>query len=264
MQEDLIVLLEWLNANGINDIFNDNVCINDVEEVDTEKKEVRNLNTFVKALAQQQKEITHLNPIFGQISEIKSFADKLNNIDDITKFINSSNIYNNFKESATNTIIFNGNINSKILIINDLPNSDNDVSGNVFDGENSILLENMMKSINLTKDDYCLLNSFFWRLPGDRSPIKEELEVCKPFIEKIISIMKPSLIIFTGNYSLSTIFKNNTNLISVRGKILDYTNCYLQDNIKITAIYSPTFLIKNKIKKRDTWQDLLKIKNFLN
>ena len=83
-------------------------------------------------------------------------------------------------------------------------------------------------------------------------------------MEKIIALINPKLIIFTGNYSLSTLFENNKNLISVRGKFCDYTNCYMQNSIKITATYGVNFLLKNPIKKRDVWVDLIKIDNFLN
>ena len=67
MQEDLVVLLEWLNANGISDIFNEEITknTNEFEEQTTAKT----LNNFVKALAKQQKEVRNLNPIFGQINE---------------------------------------------------------------------------------------------------------------------------------------------------------------------------------------------------
>lgn len=261
MQEDLVVLLEWLNANGISDIFDEEIGRNSIHAV--EEITPRTLNNFVKALAEQQKEVKNLNPFFSRINEVKKYADQLNSIGDIVKFVNSSDIYSSFKKSASNTIIIDGNVNSKILIINDLPNDIDDEKGFIFSGDCDILFKNMMKSIGLTYNDYCMVNSFFWRLAGGRNPIKEELEICKPFVEKIISIINPKLVIFTGNYSISTLFENNKNLISIRGKFLDYTNCYIHDSVKITATYSPNFLLKNKNKKSDAWSDLLMIEEFL-
>lgn len=261
MQEDLVVLLEWLNANGISDIFNEEIGKNNINTI--EETTPKTLNNFVKALAEQQKEVRNLNPFFNRINEVKKYADQLNSINDIVKFINSSDIYDSFKKSASNTIIINGNVNSKILIINDLPNDIDDENGFIFSGDCDVLLKNMMKSINLEPNNYCIINSFFWRLAGGRNPIKEELEICKPLVEKIISIINPKLIIFTGNYSISTLFENNKNLISVRGKFLDYTNCYMHNNIKITATYGPNFLLKNKNKKGDVWSDLLSVVDFL-
>ena len=263
MQEDVVILLEWLNANGISELFNDEICNNSSNENDNKIKK-NTTTSMIEALAEQQKEIKSYNQILGKTSEIKNIIDQINTITKIIEFVNNSEFYNNFRTTASNTIVFNGNQNSDIMIINDLPNDLDDIDGNIFSGDSGILLNNMMKSINIEKSNYCLLNCFFWRLPGNRSPIKEELEICKPLVEKIISIIKPKLIIFTGNYSISTIFENNKTLVSTRGKFFDYTNCYLQNNIKITATYSPIFLMKNKIKKRDAWQDLLKIKDFLN
>ena len=259
MKEDLVVLLEWLNANGVSDIFNEQVADDTVNTANRPKT----LNGFVKALAEQQKEIKHLNPIFCEINKIRGYADQINDIDSITEFIKNSDIYDNFRKSATNTVILNGNKKSKILVINDLPNDDDDINGEVVSGDGGLLLQSMLKSIDISGNDYCLLNSFFWRLPGNRTPIKEELEVCKPFVEKLIHLIDPKLIIFTGNYSISTIFENNKTLISLRGKFADYTNCYMRNSIKITATYGANFLLKNKAKKRDVWHDLLEISNFL-
>lgn len=262
MQEDLVVLLEWLNANGISDIFNEE--INKTTTNTTEEEPMpKTLNNFVKALAEQQKEVRNLNPFFSRIGEVKKYADQLNSLDNIVNFIQHTDIYECFRKSATNTIIVNGNIQSNVLIINDLPSDIDDETGCIFGGDCGVLFENMMKSINVIKNDYCIINSFFWRLAGGRTPIKEELEICKPFVEKIISIINPQLIIFTGNYSISTIFENNKTLISVRGKFLDYSNCYMYNNVKITATYNPNFLLKNKNKKRDAWDDLVKIGEFL-
>lgn len=262
MQDDLVVLLEWLNANGINEIFNNDV--NDCSDTDTHNiKKSGDLNTLAHALVEQQNNVRKLNPLFTQVNDVKNIADQLNSIDNIINFINNCDVYSNFRRSAQNTIIFGGNIKSKILIINDLPDEVDDANNCIFGEDSGILLKKMFESINIDDNEYCLLNSFFWRLPGNRNPIKEELEICKPLVDKIISLIKPKLIIFTGNYSISTIYENNKNLISIRGKFFDYSNCYLCDSIKITATYSPKFLLKNKIKKADAWHDLLNIKSFL-
>jgi uracil-DNA glycosylase family 4 len=257
MQEDLVILLEWFIANGITELFNDNLVAIDENIV----REVRNTGNYIKDLARQQNEIREL----GIISNTKprEVADKINNLDELLKNIINTDLYSNFKKTANNTIVIDGNREAKILIINDLPNENDDIDGKIFSGEVGILFNKMMKAIDLSPDDYCLLNTFFWRLPGNRSPIKEELNNCKPSVEKIISILEPSIIILTGNYSVSTLFEENKTLINVRGKFFDYTNCYLQNTIKITGMYGPAFLMKNQAKKKEAWDDLLKIKEFI-
>ena len=242
MQEDLIILLEWLNANGIDELFNDNI------------KDVG----LMEALAEQQKNIKA--PL--QKNTIRDYADRLNSIENLIDFVKNNEVYNNFRKVSSNSVVFDGDLNADILIINDIPDDADDINGKIFSEEDGVLLKNIMKSINV--DKYFLLNSFFWRLPGNRSPIKDELDMCKPIIEKIVFLLKPKLIILTGNYSAYTFLGNGKTILSVRGKLLEYTNCYLQNSIPLTGIYSPTFVIKNNTKKQDLWHGLSAVRNILN
>lgn len=245
MQEDLVILLEWLNANGINEFFDDIV---------EEKHDI------MKALANQQTDL--IVSSFNKLNVVKNQVDQLNSIDSLLDFVNNSNFYNNFRKIANNSIVLDGDINSNILIINDIPNDQDDINGKIFSGNDGLLLKNIFNSVGIT--NYCLLNTFFWRLPGNRNPIREELESCKPVVEKIISLIKPKIIILTGNYSTSILVENNKTLLQVRGKFFEYTNCYMTCNISITGIYNPNFILKNISKKQDVWKNLLNIKKTIN
>lgn len=266
MQEEVKILLEWFLANGITELFSDtardSIRDNNYEsdnKINTIDKS--NTSSVVKEFIKRQDEIKEMNIVNN--NQVRDLADKINKIDDILDTIKNTEIYRNFRKTATSTIIIDGNLESDILIINDLPNDEDDISGNIFSGESGELLRKMMNAIELSEEKYCILNSFFWRLPGNRNPIKEEMNLCKPFVEKIISLIKPKLIIFMGSYAISTIFEENKTILSLHGKFFDYTNCYLQNNIKITGVYGPHFLWKNPSKKRDAWNDLKKVKEFL-
>ena len=245
MQEDLIILLEWLNANGIDELFDDKI---------EEKHDI------IRALANQQTDL--IVSSFNKLNDVKDCVDDLNDIDSILDFVNNTSFYNNFRKLANNSIVIDGDINSKILIVNDIPNDQDDISGKIFSGNDGILLRNAFNSVGI--NNYCLLNTFFWRLPGNRAPIREELEVCKPVVEKIISLLKPKIIILTGNYSSSTLIENNKTLLQIRGKTINYTNCYMIDSIVATGMYNPNFLLKNTSKKQDFWKMLLNIRKMIN
>ena len=245
MQDDLIILLEWFNANGIEELFNN---------------EISTSESVIQALAKQQNYIKYTNGIVDT-PLVQDYADHLNNLDSVVDFVKNSDIYNKFRKTASNSVIFDGDLDSDIIIVNDIPNDADDINGKIFSEEDGILLKNMMQSININK--YFLLNSFFWRLPGNRNPIKDELDMCKPLVEKIIFLMKPKLIILTGNYSTYSLLGNGTTLLNIRGKILNYTNQYLLDATNVTGLYSPSFIVKNTTKKQDIWNNLLTIKSFL-
>jgi DNA polymerase len=253
MQENLAILLEWFAANGIAELFNNTV--------EPTRENGGGLGGIIRAFAEQQNEVKEFSIISGV--EPREVADRINNVGGLVENVLALELYSNFRKMANNTVIMDGNVDAKILIINDLPNDEDDANGRIFSGESGILLENMMRAIDIERRDFCLLNMFFWRLPGNRNPIREELDSCEPFVEKIISLIKPKLIILTGNYSTSALFEKNKTVLNIRGKFFEYTNCYLQEKIRITGLYSPVFLIKNKEKKREAWADLQEIKKVL-
>ena len=264
MSENLVILLEWFRANGISDFFN----INPVNAFDT-KKEIINKDikpvTFEKTvdlLAKKQEEIKKILPN-DYIQDIKNTCDSIQSIDDICSYVKQYDGYNNIRKLANNTIIYDGSQKSDVLIINDFPNEIDDEEGTVFSGEAKEMMNNMLKAISLNSDDCCFLNSFFWRLAGNRIPIKEEFNLCKPVVEKFIKLVDPKIIIFMGNYSLNNLTTINSSLVKVRGQFFEYSNSYIFNKIESVATFGPNFLKNNVAKKREVWQDLINIKKFL-
>ena len=82
MQEDLIILLEWLNANGIDELFND-----DVKDI-----------SLMEALAEQQKNIKSPSQKYG----VRDYADRLNTLESLIDFVKINEIYNNFRKVSSN------------------------------------------------------------------------------------------------------------------------------------------------------------------
>lgn len=268
MQEDLAILLEWFEANGITEIFDEDIVPECISTDMYKTKEInhipKDIHSVVDALAKQQSSISKTNSKLFDSEQIREFANKVDNIEDIVNFANKFTGYENFRKTANNTIVLDGNINSQLLVINDMPNTEDDNCNKIFGGISERLLNNALNSVFKNKENICFLNLFFWRLPGGRQPIKEELNYCKPLIEKIISIIKPKFIVFCGSYGVSTFLEDNKTIFNVRGKILEYTNCYLENKIKSTATYSPYLLLKNGIKKKDFWEDILFIYKHIN
>ena len=264
MIEDVAVLLEWLNANGITEFFNEVPFLESNDDIiETNKK--KNFDETIKQLVTKQSniDVTHIYKL-DYVQKSKNVCDNLNSIESILKTIQNFDGFTNIKNTATSTIFYQGNLKSDILIINDFPNEKDDISGKVFSDDVEELMTKMLKAIDINYNDCCFVNSFFWRLAGNRIPIKEEFELCKPFVEKFISFLEPKLVIFTGNYSLSNLTNYLNTVVKTHGKFFDYTNEYMYKNISATSIFGPNFLIKNQSKKRETWNDLLMIKEFLN
>ncbi|MDR0572230.1 MAG: uracil-DNA glycosylase [Rickettsiales bacterium] len=267
--EDLVILLEWLNANGINEVFADAVVNEEEGKKITsyiiEPTENKSLDRVLGSIAKQQNILRQNDTLYADIEKIRNLVDKTNSIDNLIKTILETEYYTEKRKLANNTLVFKGKLDSKVLVINDLPSESDDINNDIFYGEAGELLKRMFKAINVDEDSLSMMNSFFWRLAGGRSPIKEELYMCKPFVEKIISIIRPQMIIFTGNYSVSVFLEENQTVAKTRGKIFDYTNVYLDGSIKATSLYNPNFILEKQGQREraEAWHDLQIIARYI-
>ena len=166
------------------------------------------------------------------------------------------------KRFALNTVFGEGVVNPKFLIIGEAPGEEEDINGVPFCGRSGRLLEGLLNKFGIFRDKNAyIMNSVFWRPPGNRKPEKDELEACRPFVEKIIKILNPEVIIAVGSVSVSNALLTNTPVSELRKKELkwNFVNESHQDT-KLITLYHPSYLIRNPIKKRDTYLDILHFK----
>lgn len=168
------------------------------------------------------------------------------------------------KNFAKNTVLCDGDIGAKIMLIGEAPGATEDEQGRSFCGESGQLLDKMLGLIGIsrTKNAY-ITNTVFWRPPGNRRPTSEEIEMCRPFVEKHIALKKPKLIILVGGTATTSFLTKNDTISNLRSNLYSYQNQYLAEPVKTTAIFHPAYLLRQPLKKKDMWFDLLKIKDIL-
>lgn len=165
------------------------------------------------------------------------------------------------KNFATNTVFADGTQSAKIMLIGEAPGATEDEKGIPFCGESGKLLDNMLATIGIsrTKNAY-ITNTIFWRPPANRKPTDQEINICRPFVEKHIALIKPKLIILVGSTATTSLLGKNQGITFIRQNDYLYTNQYLTDAINTTAIFHPAYLLRQPMQKKATWFDLLKIK----
>lgn len=173
------------------------------------------------------------------------------------------------KNMAQNTVIYDGQLDAKIMLIGEAPGEEEDKQGIPFCGRSGRLLDNVFESIDLSrKTNLFITNTIFWRPPGNRKPTEEEILQCRPFLARIIDIISPEVIILCGSTAVQAIFDKNQNMSSNRQKLLeiDYEKlgCKVNNKAKVFAIYHPAYLLRNPIAKKSMWFDMLFIKDKAN
>ena len=102
------------------------------------------------------------------------------------------------KKTATNLVLGNGNPRARIILIGEAPGAEEDRQGVPFVGVSGRLLDRMLGSIGLDRTRVYISNTVFWRPPGNRNPTTMEMAICIPFVERLIELVDPEILVALG------------------------------------------------------------------
>ena len=193
--------------------------------------------------------------------EIQQSVEKITNLEDLYKAIKDFE-YCEIKKTAINTVIYDGKLDAKIMCVGEAPGANEDAKGIPFCGLSGKLLDNIFNSIGLSRaKNIFITNTVFWRPPGNRRPTSREIELCRPFLEKMISILSPEIIIMVGSTAVESLMGIKSvpmNILRTQRHL--YSNRYLKGKmIEATAIFHPSYLLRQPTQKKLMWFDVLKI-----
>ena len=143
------------------------------------------------------------------------------------------------------------------MVIGEAPGRDEDIQGKPFVGPSGQLLDRMLGAIGLSSDDFYVTNVINWRLAQNRNPKPEEIETCRPFIEKHIELAQPKVLLLVGGLSM-TAMTGLTGIMKNHGQWRDVT--IAGTTYPALPLYHPAFLLRRPELKKDAWRDLLSLR----
>ena len=163
------------------------------------------------------------------------------------------------KNTATNLVFSDGNPDAKIMIVGEAPGKEEDKIGVPFVGQAGQLLDRMLKSVGLSRDQTYITNIIPWRPPGNRTPSQEEISLLKPFMLKHIQLKKPEIILALGGVSAKAILDVQTGILKLRGKIQN-KNFGLEKPTPVVPTLHPAYLLRAPAQKKFAFADLVLLK----
>ncbi|RBQ28447.1 uracil-DNA glycosylase [Aliarcobacter vitoriensis] len=153
-----------------------------------------------------------------------------------------------------NTLFSYGNNQSKLMFVCDEPTKSEDELGIFYSGNTGELLSKMIENVlNIKKEEVYITTLAKCR--GSKEASFQNFESCSCYFHKQLEIINPRLIIAVGEKVYSYLMKNDEDFSQNRGKTLNFNSSLL------IPIFSPIHLLKNPSLKKDTYLDMLKIKN---
>lgn len=165
----------------------------------------------------------------------------------------------NLKFTAKNMVFADGNPQADIMFVGEAPGRDEDLEGKPFVGRSGQLLDRMLSAIGIDRSSAYISNVIPWRPPGNRAPTPQETEICRPFIERHIELVRPKVLVHLGGASAKTLLNTTEGILRLRGNWRVYSGAA---GLEIPAMPTlhPAYLLRTPAHKRLAWRDFLEVK----
>ncbi len=160
-------------------------------------------------------------------------------------------------ERRTNIVHTEGNRRARLMFVGEAPGADEDAQARPFVGRAGQLLTKIIEAIGFKREDVLIGNVNRCRPPGNRPPTAEEASMCKPFLLREIAAVQPEVIVVLGNTAMRNLLDIKQGITRVRGQFQDY------HGVKVMPTFHPAYLLRDPSKKQETWQDLKKVRDYL-
>ena len=157
----------------------------------------------------------------------------------------------------THVVHTEGNPKARLMFVGEAPGADEDAQARPFVGRAGQLLTKIIEAIGLKREEVLIGNVNRCRPPGNRAPMPDEAATCKPFLEREIAVAQPEVIVVLGNTAMKNLLDTREGITRARGRFHDYKG------IKVMPTFHPAYLLRDPSKKRETWEDLKKVRDYL-
>ncbi|MFQ5676700.1 MAG: uracil-DNA glycosylase family protein [bacterium] len=158
---------------------------------------------------------------------------------------------------ARSMVVFGvGDPQANLMCIGEAPGHDEDKQGQPFVGAAGQLLNKILAAIGFERAEVYIANIVKCRPPGNRDPQPEEITECLPYLRKQIDFIRPKVILALGRVAAQTLLATDLPLSRLRE---DFHRLDGGD-IEVVVTYHPAALLRNEQLKRQTWEDVKKLR----
>lgn len=160
------------------------------------------------------------------------------------------------RDSAAHTILPEGNVTARLILIGEAPSAEDDRVGKPFAGPLGDFLDKALATVHLTRDDLLIAPLLPWRPPGDRPPSPSELALCLPFLWRLLALATSPYALILGPVATRALLGAKR---VKRGTPTELAIAGRSDTIKILPSASLSQIKRTPAMKREFWADLRKI-----
>ncbi|HKR02804.1 MAG TPA: uracil-DNA glycosylase [Pyrinomonadaceae bacterium] len=157
----------------------------------------------------------------------------------------------------THIVNTEGNRKARLMFVGEAPGADEDMQARPFVGRAGQLLNKIIEAIGMKREEILIGNVNRCRPPQNRTPTLDEAKTCKPFLLREIAVARPEVIVVLGNTAMKNLLDTKEGITKLRGTFQDYRG------IKVMPTFHPAYLLRDPSKKREAWEDMKKVRDYL-
>lgn len=150
-------------------------------------------------------------------------------------------------KTRNNPVLGDGSLDAKIMFIGEAPGYWEDKKGKPFVGKAGKVLDELLESVGLKREEVYIANILKCRPPNNRDPEPKEIEACSPYLERQIFLISPRVIATLGRFSMDYILKKfglgERKISEVHGKVFEINT--IRGKVKIIPMYHPAVAVYN-------------------
>jgi DNA polymerase len=166
------------------------------------------------------------------------------------------------KDLSDNLVFGEGPEDARFMLVGEAPGEEEDLQGRPFVGRAGQLLDKILASVGLEREQVYITNVVKFRPPGNRNPTPAEVAASERVLLEQIRIVRPQVIGTLGNVPTQYFLKTNEGITRLRGRWFDW------HGIKVMPLFHPAYLLRNPSRERGgpkwlMWQDMQEVKRAL-
>jgi uracil-DNA glycosylase len=120
--------------------------------------------------------------------------------------------------TRTHVVFGMGNADADLMFVGEAPGATEDQEGKPFVGRAGRLLDELLEEIGLSRRDVFVANILMCRPPGNRDPLPDEIDECKPYLMRKIQLIEPKVIATLGNFATKTLTASSVGITRCCGR----------------------------------------------
>jgi len=185
--------------------------------------------------------------------------EQLRAIRDAVVNLTDSPLYEYRRSNGYFPVIGQGDHYADIMFIGEAPGKNEAETGRPFCGASGRVLDELLASIELKREDVYVTNILKDRPPNNRDPLKNEIELYAPFLEQQLDIIQPKVIATLGRFSMEFIlrrfgaFQTNSRISQLHGTIIKVRAGY--GRASVVPLFHPAAALYNASQRATMEQD---------